>query len=1209
MVLTARCSASRSATGSKAQLLGRTALAGLAGLLPVLAVADPLPTGEAVRSGDVTIARPTDRTMTIDQASDRAIVDWRSFSIGSGASVDIRQPDRNSAILNRVTGDADSRIHGRLSANGQVTVVNPNGIFIGANGEIQTGGGFVASTLDISNKDFNAGELTFGGNGSSATVTNRGTISVGQGGFAALLGGRVSNEGSVTVPMGRIAFGSGERATLDITGDGFLQIAVPTEASDAETGALIENAGNVSAEGGLIEMRAATARDAARNAINLSGVAEARSVSVRNGTILLGGGAGGTVSVSGTLSTRTKPNDSTLAVSSSLRPAPRPSSIEIAGASIALAGATVDASGSSGGGTVRIGGDFGGARGVQAADMLSADASTVIRADALESGDGGRIVLWSDIATGAAASLSAKGGASGGNGGFIEVSSAGYLSFAGLADTRAENGDWGTLLLDPRNIRIVEDSVGGTGVLPETGSEGELIYNDSLVAESVVEGNLASNDSVLIDTTGSASEEGNISLEVDLDWTTAATLEFYAHNDITLDGAINGPNGEFVLNAGMATPDDPSDGLITPTANGSVNVGTFVLENGYWHQNAEGGTLADFNVNSALETEDDVLILRVLDGDGSAADPYVLTDVWGLQAIYTFGQAEGPAGNVTDAYVLGNDIDATDAANYGGFVPLVDFAGVLDGDGHTISNLTYDTTDGISGLFEAILLGGEVRNLTLENAVSAGASVGGLLAGLIGPTGTVRNVRVSGTITSADRFALAYIGGLAGMNFGTVEATVVDANVNAAVNSSASPVSTFLDFGVDAPNWLEVGGVAGVNLGTIRETSFGGSVAVANASSLVEFVDVGGIAGDHGGDQYFTDLLAFVNTVDPGSPEMVIRDSYSRGSISASDSSGEATVTIGGISGWTSDDVETSFAASPLSFSGSDVNAGGLIGTSVVTSDHYDTSFWDVDVSGLSSSEGGTGLSTAEFQDQATFRSIAGDAGWDFDGVWAPGFDGNYPELYALNDVDVPPLAADGDGDLLIEAPDPLAEAPLPNPEDETGTGDEADAEETAAAQQALADAEQTLSQVQTFSAQLQSSVTNCGPGPAGGVDAFLACLSNGLGDFAAQLDSISTDLPPGMENVGSIVQTARADIEAIRQTTQAQLAQAATDAQRTQIAEAAVDQAVQVLNNAAAEVRNSFDLLQAGNDDLADVQQETVETVAVALEGAGTELLAVTEI
>src|SRR4029077_5174078 len=100
-----------------------------------------------------------------NQNSNRAIVNWNSFSVGQPNSVTFAQPGSSAAILNRVTGATPSTIAGQVQGNGQVYLVNPNGIAITPSGSVQVGGGFVASTLGIANSDFMAGNLAFFGHG------------------------------------------------------------------------------------------------------------------------------------------------------------------------------------------------------------------------------------------------------------------------------------------------------------------------------------------------------------------------------------------------------------------------------------------------------------------------------------------------------------------------------------------------------------------------------------------------------------------------------------------------------------------------------------------------------------------------------------------------------------------------------------------------------------------------------------------------------------------------------------------------------------------------------------------------------------------------------------------------------------------------------------------------------------------------------------
>jgi len=258
--------------------------------------AQSLPSGASVVSGGVAISSPSSRALSIQQSTPTAIVNWQGFSIGAGNAVTITQPSSSAAILNRVTSSAPSTLAGQLDANGQVYLVNPNGIAITKTGVVNAAG-FVASTLDIGDDDFRNGRRSFQGNGASAAVTNAGTITIGRGGYAALIGGTVDNSGTISVPLGKVGLGSGEAATLDLSGDGFLQVTVPTNAGGKD--ALIKNSGKILANGGRIVLQAATLREAARNAINISGVVEAHSISGHSGAIVIGGGPGGNVKIAG----------------------------------------------------------------------------------------------------------------------------------------------------------------------------------------------------------------------------------------------------------------------------------------------------------------------------------------------------------------------------------------------------------------------------------------------------------------------------------------------------------------------------------------------------------------------------------------------------------------------------------------------------------------------------------------------------------------------------------------------------------------------------------------------------------------------------------------------------------------------------------------------------------------------------------------------
>ncbi|WP_428332431.1 MBG domain-containing protein [Novosphingobium sp.] len=267
-----------------------------------VAHAGTLPTGGAVAAGSATIAT-SPASVVVTQASDRAIINWTGFSVGQGNTITFNQPGATSATLNRVTGATTSTIAGQIVSNGAVYLINPNGIAITATGSVDTAGGFIASTLDIADSDFMAGRANFAGKGASASVSNAGRIVAGQGAYVALLGGSVANAGTITVPLGKVGLASGEQVTLDLNGNGFMQVALPTNTLTG-TSALIDNSGTITVNGGFAQLSAATVKNAVRNVINMSGVINADSATGSAGHIQLWGGDGGTVAATGTLTAR-----------------------------------------------------------------------------------------------------------------------------------------------------------------------------------------------------------------------------------------------------------------------------------------------------------------------------------------------------------------------------------------------------------------------------------------------------------------------------------------------------------------------------------------------------------------------------------------------------------------------------------------------------------------------------------------------------------------------------------------------------------------------------------------------------------------------------------------------------------------------------------------------------------------------------------------
>ncbi|MFC1869176.1 filamentous hemagglutinin N-terminal domain-containing protein, partial [Thermodesulfobacteriota bacterium] len=431
-----------------------------------------LPQGGQVVSGNVNISRPDVNNMNINQGTNKAIINWQGFSIAQPEAVRFFQPGSSSVALNRVIGVDPSLIYGRLSANGRIFLINPNGVMVGPTGKINVNS-FLASTLDMANSDFLSGNYTFSKNLSSAlsSIVNKGSIEAAEGGFVSLLAPSVQNHGSIMASLGKVYIGSGEKVTLNFADNELIGFAVDESVLSDVLGpdgepldSSISNSGTISADGGEVILSAKTAYDAIKSVINNEGIIEAKSIGTRNGRIVLNGGDQGIVENSGILNASGRGEGET------------GGSVDVLGDKVGLfETASIDVTGALGGGNVRIGGDFQGKNpDIQNASRTYVGPDASITADALTLGDGGTVIIWADDATTFAGNIAARGGAMGGDGGFAEVSGKHSLGFSGLADLRAPVGERGMLLLDPDQI-IIGTTDGG--VDPQTIANTTLVGN------------------------------------------------------------------------------------------------------------------------------------------------------------------------------------------------------------------------------------------------------------------------------------------------------------------------------------------------------------------------------------------------------------------------------------------------------------------------------------------------------------------------------------------------------------------------------------------------------------------------------------------------------------------------------------------------------------------------------------------------------------
>jgi len=419
--------------------------------------ATALPGGAQVTVGQAAISTSANR-MEINQGSQRAIINWQNFDIGSQAQVNFLQPNASAVALNRVSGPTVSRIEGQLTANGQVFLINPNGVLFGSGARVSVGG-LVASTLNIRDDDFLSGNYVFSGSGGS--ITNQGQITAAPGGYLAFVSPSITNNGSISAPGGTVAMGAGERVRLNFAGDRLVGLDVSADTIDT----LITNNQAIRAEGGAILLTAAGAESVTRGVINNTGVLEASSLTQDGGRIVLTAGndinlgAASMVAVDGKKGGEITVQAQAGTLLADGRIAARGASgtggtVKLLGQQVGVVNAAqVDASGATGGGTVLIGGDYQGKKlEIQNAARTYVSADATIKADANARGDGGKVVVWADEITRYYGSISARGGAQGGNGGLVEVSGKRDLEFLGAVDVAAPMGTGGRVLLDPQDI-------------------------------------------------------------------------------------------------------------------------------------------------------------------------------------------------------------------------------------------------------------------------------------------------------------------------------------------------------------------------------------------------------------------------------------------------------------------------------------------------------------------------------------------------------------------------------------------------------------------------------------------------------------------------------------------------------------------------------------------------------------------------------------
>ncbi len=604
------------------------------------------PEGGEVIGGDGTITY-SDDTTTILQESDNLAIDWDSFDVGSDESVYFIQPDSDSIALNNILSNHGSTILGNINANGHVILVNPNGVIFGSGSSVNAGG-LIASGLRIDPNDFMNGDYVFSAvDGSNGFVLNQGLINAAMGGSVALIGTQVENEGVISAQLGAITLAAGKEAVVSFDQEGLLGVTVTEAVLQEEIGidAAVVNSGEINAESGQVLLTASVSQEIFSAVVNAGEMRNATSVVMdsdggftlsaggnveTSGDINVSGSEAGNVvilgeniSVTGDVTANASDaeyaglieihsRDTTMIEGESMIVADADNGvggdIKLLGANVGVMdSAIVSASGAVGGGQLLVGGDETGSNPlIPNADFIYIGEDVNLHTDALTLGDGGKLITFAENTARIYGHLSSVGGALGGNGGFVETSGLNSFDILQTPDIAAlsSSGDSGTWLIDPYNVDIVGSSSPRdiTNTSPFTPSANDRDLDVDLIINALSVGN---NVTVIVNTGSSGTQEGNITIDSDIDYNISGDNGSETEDTATLqlDAA-----GSIIFNSGDDIELASGGG---GTLNVVLNAGSNITLNNNALIDTNGGYLQTFGVN-----------LHVDDNNSSAADIY-----------------------------------------------------------------------------------------------------------------------------------------------------------------------------------------------------------------------------------------------------------------------------------------------------------------------------------------------------------------------------------------------------------------------------------------------------------------------------------------------------------------------------------------------------------------------------------------------------------
>ena len=602
---------------------------------------------------------------SINQTSDNLIIDWNSFNVSADEEVIFNQPSEHSVAINNILQYDASEINGRITANGKVILINPRGIIFGQNSQINTSA-LIASSLSLLEESFLNGEYIFKDfDDAQGVIINNGTIKASMG--VSLVGESVINNGLVQAQLGYINLAAGRQAYLAFDELGFMGIKIDEEVINNDLGLkqLIENNGQLSAAG-RVAITAQASSGLFDRAINNTGVVKATGFNHQPGSVYIEGRQvihSGVIDVS---------NDAGFG-----------GQIDVLGDQVGIIDkAVVNANGQQGGGVIHLGGSYQGLdENIRNAKATYIGKNVNISASAGVIGGGGEVVVWADETTRFYGNIESTGGEVEGDGGRVEVSGKESLIFDGTVDLTAVNGEFGSLLLDPKKLSVVADLEDESDHTHESDTGGQVDFSDIEVA------------TIKASTLVNLLDSGKVNL-------TASEL-------ISIESEIN----------------SDSDNEFQIVSDGDVAVLAAITTAGKLEINASGnteGTEGRINLAGAIEANNIDLIASKFSGTGSIS----ITDSLNLVSINELGEFSGSVaaqGEVTQLFA--NNNHSFDLTNNDSEFKIMDitFTGFTEVTGDT-GTVNGEAIDAIYSLLGSGSI--EVNNIVFNQITTVEAGIG-----------------------------------------------------------------------------------------------------------------------------------------------------------------------------------------------------------------------------------------------------------------------------------------------------------------------------------------------------------------------------------------------------------------------------------------------------------------------------------------------------